>query len=303
MISDSNKSYIICAPVTEKSAGSRMLYSLREELECRGFNAKIFCFTRQKNNRNKNIFISKISEENRQNDIVIYPDIIEGNPLLFRNVVRYMLNVPGRLGGDASYHHGETLFAFDDYCAKDVPYLRQDMIDRKLFFDSHSKKDVDCYFVHKRGKFRDIKELKDCIEINSKWPKSRFELAKLLQRTGILYSYDDNSCLLQEAALCGAKVKIIQQDAIVDYQMDDQFDADVFENQMQHFIQITQSLNYRGEINRNGYYTINDFCKFFIKRNYLKLKLLIMNSDSDRQKLKDFKKKMPKIYNGGTIIF
>lgn len=79
------KSYIICADTYGKSCGPKVFYKLRDELASRGFKTYIFCFGKRK--YNPDVFIDDITDEQRTNDIVVYPEIFEGNPLGFRNVV------------------------------------------------------------------------------------------------------------------------------------------------------------------------------------------------------------------------
>ncbi len=297
------KNYIICAPSYRGSAGIRMLYKLRDELENRGFNAKIFCYDYGvKNELDQKIFIKNISSRNREEDIVIYPETVIGNPLLFKNVVRYMLNKPGFGGGEPTYHHGEMLFAFDRYCHDTAPMLRLDMLDRDLFFDAGKTKDVNCYFVYKGGKFREIPEIKGCIEINKNYPPTRRELAELLQRTDTLYSYDNNSCLLQEAALCGAKVKIIRENDIIDYCFRDEYDEGAFKTQMDNFIKTTQSMHFSGPVNRTGYYPLTEYLRRYMMRCLLRVVYIMTHSRHIKCKLKEIKSSSPHIY-GGKYVF
>lgn len=275
------KSYIICADTYGKSCGPRVLYKLRDELAARGFEAYIFCYGRR--TLNSDIFIDSITDEQRNNDIVVYPEVFEGNPLRFRNVVRYILQDPAFWGMSRKFDSSEKLFAFDDVCYSNVPYLRFDTIDRNLFFyNKNCPKDVNCYFVHKRGKFREVPEIKDCCEINMKWPEKREDLARLLQRTKCLYSFDDRSSILPEAELCGAQVKIITEDGIEDYSKGDEFNQAMFEKQMQFFINETQRMNYKGKLNTHGSFSY--FGYFFNKTYRFLIRCLYILSGSRRLK-------------------
>ncbi|MCK5424804.1 MAG: hypothetical protein KAI89_05485, partial [Emcibacter sp.] len=50
------------------------------------------------------------------NSIVIYPEIINGNPLKHKNVVRWFLHKPGHHTGKVEYGENELYFIFDQYC-------------------------------------------------------------------------------------------------------------------------------------------------------------------------------------------
>ncbi|NTW17510.1 MAG: hypothetical protein HGA41_08660, partial [Syntrophaceae bacterium] len=53
-----------------------------------------------------------------EEDIVVYPEIVPGNPLNAKKVVRYILNVPGKLGGDKEYDKNEILVAHSEALAQ-----------------------------------------------------------------------------------------------------------------------------------------------------------------------------------------
>ena len=59
--------------------------------------------------------------------------------------------------------------------------------------------------------------------------------------TKVLYSFDNKTALNDEALLCGAQVKIVTQDGIIDHtQMEEVSSADA-EKQILNFIKITQN--------------------------------------------------------------
>ena len=80
------KFVVSAPPYTDKSAGVVMLYLLRDELKGLGYDAEIVLFDT----------IKPISDDT----IVIYPEVIEGNPLKAKNVVRYFLNREGLASGN-----------------------------------------------------------------------------------------------------------------------------------------------------------------------------------------------------------
>ncbi len=210
------RKYIICAPEYSGSTGIRALYRLRDELEKSGCDAFIFQYTGLSGDETKARFVSRITREMRQNDIVVYPETVHGNPLNFHRVVRWVLYFPGKNGGETHYHPGELVFTWAEEYYPGVPELRFNMLDRSLFYKGNEVRDVNCYFVYK-GTFRDIPEIKDCIEITTAWPPTRKELADLLRRTKILYSYDWYTLLSDEACMCGVDVKLVGAHDIVDY--------------------------------------------------------------------------------------
>lgn len=98
--------YVIYAPPLTSSAGIRALYRLSVELEKRGLSAPILCYKKTDGYHCINAF----TKEMQENDIVIYPEVVRGNPLGFFRVVRYVLYYPGKLGGDTFLTNMNILF-------------------------------------------------------------------------------------------------------------------------------------------------------------------------------------------------
>lgn len=241
---DSRRRYIIFAPPRTRNNGVRVLYTLYSRLREAGYESFIFCPERQEAPYQ---YMLQFDRATRENDIVIYPEVISGNPLRFRHVVRYVLFYPGRLDGETTFFPAEKIFTWD--CAYlDAPALRQPYVDRSLFYDAHLPKRQNCYFVHKGGKWRDIPDMENMVEINMQFPETREELAHLLQTTDILYSFDDHSALNLEAALCGAHVKIVRENDIVDYTKNILDDEKTLHRQFAEFIAATQTFRYDGNL-------------------------------------------------------
>jgi len=239
------KDYVIWTLSYRKSNGVKALHRLYGELEKRGFNVYLYS---GKPYTEGYRYVEKISEDLRNNAVVIYPEIVFGNPLRFQNVGRYVLNYPGVLGGDKTYHHSEVIFAHLDDFYPSANILTIPWIDETLFYNDNSPKTQDCYFVYKGGKSRNAKETGGLLEINMNFPKTQQELANLLRATNVLYSYDGCSSILDEAILCGAEVKIITKDGIENYNVNYYELIKGFEKNMENFINITQNMHYSGRI-------------------------------------------------------
>ncbi len=65
------------------------------------------------------IFRGKVSSINDENTIVVYPETVSGNPLLAKNVVRWLLHQPGFHTGEISFSRGDLLVKFNS-AIKDV---------------------------------------------------------------------------------------------------------------------------------------------------------------------------------------
>lgn len=237
--------YIIYAPAYSKNNGVRALYRLHDQLRTQGCEAYIFCLGEHIGDYH---YLEKISSHMRGNDIVVYPEITVGNPLQFKRVVRWVLFYPGENGGTRTYHSSEMIFTWiPNYYA--APELRFPMLDSSLFFDANRPKTQDCYFIHKGGKWKDIKEIDGLLEINMQFPPMRKHLAELLQTTGTLYSFDRHSILNLEAKVCGARVRMVTDDGFFDYE-DPGEDPAVFDRQLISFIDLTKNKAPAGRIER-----------------------------------------------------
>lgn len=158
--------------------------------------------------------------------IVIYPEIVSGNPLKAAHVVRWALNDPGLLGGDTHYSDDELVFAFNPRRLDVVSFatnaplgshriLRVGLVDPShIYFDSSVEKTVDCYFTHKGHELEKRFPLpndKHLLALENNTPNIA-ALGDLLRRTRRLYSYDHYSNVLREAAICGCEVLVVDRE-------------------------------------------------------------------------------------------
>jgi hypothetical protein len=242
------KKYLLYHPTTARHNGSKALYALHDALRQKGYEAFFVRRNAELVPGCRYIDLDAIADETRRHDIAVYPEVVDGNPWRFQNVVRYVLYFPGQLNtGEKVFHPGEKIFTWNKNYY-DAPQLGFELIDSTLFFDEHLPKLQDCYFVHKRGKWREVKEIEGLVEINMNWPSDRNELAYLLKTTGTLYSFDPNSQLNAEAARCGAKVKIVTKDGFSDIPPGYGSMRRDVERELLQFIEITQQMNYTGKI-------------------------------------------------------
>lgn len=275
------KKYIIWAPQYAKSNGIRVLYKLAQQLEQKGYEAYIWCEAETCKDVK---YIKKITDENRKNDIVVYPEIVLGNPLEFQNVARWILYFPGKLGGSKEYDDYEVPFVFGRVYYPKGDILLIDTLDRKLFYKDDTIKDTDCYFVYKKGKWREIPKFENMTEITYDYPKTREELAQLLRRTKTLYTYDDHTILADEAALCGCDVKIVRENGFEDFHI--QEDKIDYEGQLDNFIKKTQQMNYKGKIRKKPAISKLFYKKYYLK--YLLYKYILRNEQKALTNLKKY---------------
>jgi glycosyltransferase involved in cell wall biosynthesis len=152
--------------------------------------------------------------KNGRNPIVIYPEVVSGNPLSAPHVVRYLLNMPGTLSkealnwgaGDMIYAHREELIPgntgadiLSTPLVNDAVFHRgQDDVPRQgtlVWFNRH---------LNKGGAVDPL--TRDSTEVSLRVPqRSPEQMAELFRQAQLMYSYEPSTACY-EAILCGCPV-------------------------------------------------------------------------------------------------
>ncbi|MEI7145874.1 glycosyltransferase [Pectobacterium brasiliense] len=143
--------------------------------------------------------------------IAVYPEIESGNPLEAPICVRYMLNREGVLNGNNINAGEDDLFFFyrQEFAENEanVNLLTISTYDLSVFCDDVKEKDLDLLYLNRVPRSSvDFSTLPENIKILSmEQPLSLNELAKVLKRGRVMYSYEaSGTCAL--AGLCGCPV-------------------------------------------------------------------------------------------------
>ncbi|RYX80351.1 hypothetical protein EON83_28940 [bacterium] len=141
--------------------------------------------------------------------IVVYPEVVAGNPFQARHVVRWFLNKPGRLTGRVEYGQNELYFyyqeVFNDYALN--PYKENKLTIIHVLNDIYKqvnfgeRKGV-CYILRKgRARVGDMVALNGVV-IDG---KSHEEVAKIFNECEYCVAYDLYSMYSAYAVMCGCK--------------------------------------------------------------------------------------------------
>ncbi|WP_231502182.1 glycosyltransferase [Herbaspirillum sp. RV1423] len=146
--------------------------------------------------------------------IVIYPEVISGNPMSAPHVVRYLLNLPGALNqepldwgkDDLIYAHREELIP----PGMTAPLLATPLVNDQIFHPGAQNQPrrgtlvwINRY-LNKGGTLDPL--TRDATEISLRVPqRSAEELAALFRQSELLYTYEP-STTCYEALLCGCPV-------------------------------------------------------------------------------------------------
>lgn len=143
--------------------------------------------------------------------IAVYPEVTSGNPLSAPVSVRYMLNREGIIMKNRLEAGPDDLFFWyrSEFAEKAVnpEILCLEAYDLDVFRDDNPHKDLHVLYLNRIPKSAvDFSQLPADIQILSmENPLTLSELAQLLKRTNVLYSYESSgTCAL--AILCGSPV-------------------------------------------------------------------------------------------------
>jgi hypothetical protein len=230
--------FVINAPAyTHKSFGIRVLYLLGDLLKELGH----FCPV---------VYLgTKIKFEG---DVTaIYPEIVKGNPLQARRVVRYVLNHPGFIGGYTTYNKNEHVFYYEDaYKASAEKAAGRSLDDRRLlivplelnlFFNDGKPKSGALFYKGRAAHLFPVPE--KCTEVHKKWPETRDQMALLMRSAKTFYCCDKNTALVLEAKACGCQVFQPGEKGWVEYTGDyKKYLPPIHDNmqQVKHFLEVLE---------------------------------------------------------------
>jgi hypothetical protein len=140
--------------------------------------------------------------------IVIYPEIISGNPLNAQMVVRYFLNGEGiiKKGLKVNADLRDFILAWSElYHSKPDFVLSYDFIQN--FYaeaSSLSEREIDCTYIGKGEKYLKCHVIPGTFEITRSQPAVKSEYLDLLKKTRYIYMWDSVTAVYSDAVLCGA---------------------------------------------------------------------------------------------------
>lgn len=147
----------------------------------------------------------------RDSDVVVYPEIVSGNPLGARHVVRWLLYKPSLQPGPFVTDPGDMFFAagaFSDEPARTggAPRLAYWKINPAYRNKGYATRSGSCYMLRK-GKDKPIAhDLRNSVCLDG---KSHAEIAEAFNRAEVFYCYDEMTLYSEFAALCGCPSVVI----------------------------------------------------------------------------------------------
>jgi hypothetical protein len=225
--------FVIWAPeYTHRSSGVRALYRLCHHLNRAGYPSAVLVDPDHRREPEDPMpgWDVPLHEGPPGGSIVVYPEIVSGNPLGARRVVRWALNTPGLLGGDTRYDDAEMVFVYDPHKLSAVAPATSERLgpERVLWLglvdpasvypDPTLPRTMDCSFTYKGrdlcGRFPlPESDLGEIVALEQITPTME-SLGDALRQTRVFYSYDHYSNALREAAVCGCEVRVVGADGV-----------------------------------------------------------------------------------------
>ena len=209
-----------------KSQGCVLLHKLAHTLNEVGHEAAILFFRGHGSQTNgffsvdpkfycegyKNIVLSdeRAFLKFKEGAVVIYPEIITGNPLGSDYVVRYMLNREGFIKAGVMINPSDQDFILThSYHYHRKPHFHLYNYNGSEFFnrsqtEKFNERKLDLTYIGKGAKYTTCSVLNGTQEVTRKWPASKLELANLLKKSRYFYTWDTVSATVFDGILCGA---------------------------------------------------------------------------------------------------
>lgn len=209
--------YILAPDFRHSSAGVRNLHYLCHTLNELGFEAYIAGASKTSIQlRTPLLEVATMERHFRAGvmPVAVYPEIVSGNPLNLPVVARWLLNVPGHLGGENQYDANDLIFYHLAWCLPKGltgQQLYLPSVDTRVFNNEDNPFDTQrsgfCRYAHKflgfGGKIRP--EHAEFQSLGHEIKLTPEEIAATLRRSEALYCYE-RSAIIQEATACGCPV-------------------------------------------------------------------------------------------------
>jgi hypothetical protein len=152
------------------------------------------------------LILESFAEYNHESDIVIYPEIVPGNPLAAKRVVRYFLNREC-FGYKENYINpspNDFILAFhSEYVDKSDLVLFKPTFDlSKIEGRDFGNKHLNTYYIGKAAIDIETPEIKGAVNIGQIYDKVKYE--EILGAAKYVYTYDPLTAVIRDAILFGA---------------------------------------------------------------------------------------------------
>ena len=214
-----NPYYIVAPDYSQRSSGIRVLHELCSVLNQMGYESYVTSVK-----TNGDLWTPRLSEEiktahycAKKIPIVVYPEVVKGQPINIGLPVRYVLSYPGFIGGDKTYDESELIFSHlkEYYPEGTLLYLPTENISKIDSIEAKYKRaqgSSAVYFNRAKPQTKDLNSFgESCIEISSRKPMPYEEMISILKSVEVLYCYE-SSAIVADALFSGCAVVYIQNE-------------------------------------------------------------------------------------------
>ncbi|MBW7470487.1 hypothetical protein QQF73_06360 [Marinobacter sp. M216] len=150
--------------------------------------------------------------------VVVYPEIVEGNPLGSEKVVRWLLNKPGAISGKAEFGEEDLFFYynehFNDFSLNPNRDRRLNVVElmgHVYKTTNHGGRQGQCFMVRKGRDREHTYHDPDAVQVDG---FSHEELAKAFNDHKYFISYDLYTMYSRFAAMCGCIPVVVPQQGL-----------------------------------------------------------------------------------------
>ena len=148
-----------------------------------------------------------------KNAIVIYPEVISGNPLRSKHVVRWFLNKPGFFTNKINYGNNELYFFYQKIF--NDPIINNNKNNELFILPDLITEYKQTNFSHREGTCFIVRKGKDRISSSENLQgevidgKSHSEIAEIFNKSEFCISYDSYTMFSAYASICGCKSIVV----------------------------------------------------------------------------------------------
>jgi predicted O-linked N-acetylglucosamine transferase (SPINDLY family) len=213
--------FLVVAPsYTSKSAGIVVMHTLCHDLNALGYptalvlsDVKDVTYSNNPKYFGPNLDYYAINGEAElqqfiEEGIVIYPEIVKGNPLKAKKVVRYVLNTEGFVAKNKMNESAnDFILAFSPVYHENPHALLMKLNHFSGFNDDNTlpalQRTMDMTYIGK-GHRHQCKVVAGTVELSRTWPTTKDEVAILMRNTRYFYTWDYRTQTVTDALMCGA---------------------------------------------------------------------------------------------------
>jgi hypothetical protein len=214
---------VVAPPFTQTSNGIRVLHKLCGTLNRLGRTAALAIFNEPEPKHQEIVLgrseqlseeydtplLGDLSRETIDGAYVIYPEILIGNPLQAKRVIRYFGNKEGLCNGQSiGVDRSEFILCHSRVLRKEYDYVLFDAWFHPAFNSEgtrpYSERTLDVSYIGKGYLHGPVGWITDTLWIERGWPRTKEQLALVLRNTRRFITWDSWSAINVEAVLCGA---------------------------------------------------------------------------------------------------